>query len=95
MFQIFLDMSKKVGIFMIISQTLLHIGIAKTYEKYIWDWHEFVNRCEESLVQLEEKQRKILTLYLLKTFYQTTYPETDFYQEFYKRLETAKEMFGF
>lgn len=35
MFQIFLDMSKKVGIFMIISQTLLHMGIAKTYEKYI------------------------------------------------------------
>ena len=31
---IFLEMSKKVGIFMIISQTLMHLGIAKTYEKY-------------------------------------------------------------
>ena len=35
MVQIFLEMSKKVGIFMIISQTLLHLGIAKTYEKYM------------------------------------------------------------
>ena len=37
----------------------------------------------------------ILTLYILKTFYQTIYPETEFYPEFYNRLEKAKEMFGF
>lgn len=35
MVSIFLDMAKKVGIFMIISQTLMHLGMAKTYEKYI------------------------------------------------------------
>jgi len=35
MVDIFLEMSKKVGIFMIISQTVLHMGIAGTYEKYI------------------------------------------------------------
>lgn len=32
---IFMEMSKKVGIFMIISQTLMHLGIGKKYEKYI------------------------------------------------------------
>ena len=46
-------------------------------------------------MELEEEQKKILTLYILKTFYQTTYPEADFYTEFYSRLEKAKGMFGF
>ena len=35
MVNIFLEMTKKVGIFMIISQTLMHLGMAKKYEKYI------------------------------------------------------------
>jgi len=35
MVTVFLEMVKKVGIFMIISQTLLHLGIARKYEKYI------------------------------------------------------------
>ena len=73
----------------------LGISDIKSYEKYILDWHTFINQCEEALVQLEEEQRKLLTLYILKTFYQITYSETDFYQEFYTRLERAKEMFGF
>lgn len=73
----------------------LGISDIKSYEKYILDWHNFVNKCEEALEQLEDGQRKTLTLYILKTFYQTTYPETDFYTEFYQRLENAKEMFGF
>ena len=46
-------------------------------------------------MELDEGQQKVLTLYLLKTFYQTTYPADDFYEEFYKRLNNAKEMFGF
>ena len=66
----------------------------KSYEKYIWDWHEFINGCEEALEELDHEQRKILTLYILKTFYQTTYPETEFYPEFYQRLTSTKEMLG-
>ena len=73
----------------------LGIPDIKSYEKYILDWHNFVNKCEEALEQLEDGQRKTLTLYILKTFYQTTYPETDFYTDFYQRLENTKEMFGF
>lgn len=73
----------------------LGISDIKSYEKYIWDWHNFINACEESLEQLEGEQRKVLTLYILKTFYQSMYPETEFYQEFYHRLERTKEMFGF
>ena len=73
----------------------LGIQDIKSYEKFVWDWHDFVNKCEEALVELEEGQQKVLTLYLLKTFYQTTYPAEDFYTEFYQRLDKAKEMFGF
>ena len=73
------------------------LGIAdiKTYEKYIWNWHHFLKCCENNLEELEEEQKKILTLYILKTFYQTSYLNEDFYKEFYQRLEKAKEMFGF
>ena len=73
----------------------LGIPDIKSYEKFVWDWHDFVNKCEDALVELEEGQQKVLTLYLLKTFYQTTYPADDFYTEFYQRLDKAKEMFGF
>ena len=73
----------------------LGISDMKSYEKYICDWHAFINACEDSLEQLEEEQRKILTLYILKTFYQTNYPDAEFYTEFYHRLEKTKEMFGF
>ena len=73
----------------------LGIPDIKLYEKFVWDWHDFVNKCEDALVELEEGQQKVLTLYLLKTFYQTTYPADDFYTEFYQRLDKAKEMFGF
>ena len=73
----------------------LGISDIKSYEKYIWDWHTFINQCEDALEELEGEQKKILTLYILKTFYQTIYPENDFYTEFYNRLEKAKEMFGF
>lgn len=73
----------------------LGISDIKTYEKYILDWHRFVNRCEDALEELEDEQRKILTLYLLKTFYQINYPKEEFYTSFYERLNQAKEMFGF
>ena len=86
---------KKDNLIKIKVKKWLGISDIKSYERYIWDWHQFVNQCEEALEALEEEQRKILTLYILKTFFQTTYPEADFYTEFYTRLEKAKEMFGF
>ena len=35
MFSVFLELVKRVGIFMIIGQTILHFGISRTYEKYM------------------------------------------------------------
>lgn len=35
MFSIFMELVKRVGIFVIIGQTILHFGISKKYEKYM------------------------------------------------------------
>ncbi len=35
MFSVFLELVKRVGIFVIIGQTVLHFGISKEYEKYM------------------------------------------------------------
>lgn len=35
MLSVFLEMVKRVGIFIIIGQTILHLGIGKEYEKYM------------------------------------------------------------
>lgn len=35
MFSVFLELVKRVGIFVIIGQTILHFGISKKYEKYM------------------------------------------------------------
>lgn len=35
MFSVFMELVKRVGIFVIISQTILHFGISKKYEKYM------------------------------------------------------------
>lgn len=73
----------------------LQIPDIKTYEKFVFDWHQFLKQCEEVLLQLEEEQKKIFMLYILKTFYQKTYSTDDFYGQFYQRLESTREMFGF
>lgn len=35
MFSVFLELVKRVGIFVIIGQTIMHFGISKKYEKYM------------------------------------------------------------
>ncbi len=65
------------------------------YEKYINDWHGFVVKCTEALATLDEGQKRTLTLYVLRAFFQTPYLSEDFYPEFYGRFREVKEMFGF
>src|SRR5699024_4704674 len=60
----------------------------KSYETYIIAWHDILNQCEDALSGLDEKQVRILTLYVLKKFYETAYNAADekgFYEEFYSR----------
>lgn len=69
------------------------IGIPniKKYEQYITDWHYFLKHAQEWLSDMTEEQVKRYNLFLLKEFYQTPYEDTDFYEQFYQRLEHAKE----
>ena len=67
----------------------------RSYEKYIEDWHDFILQCSAAVETLDENQKRTLTLYVLRAFYQAPYESDDFYGEFYGRLENVKEMFGF
>lgn len=76
----------------------LGIPDLKTYETYISDWHSFLLECEKALETLEDSRIRILTLYVIKVFFEKTYLSADengFYSEFYGRLLDMKKQFGF
>ena len=78
----------------------------QSYEKYIWDWHQFLQVCEEAMQTLDDENQRIFQLYILRTFYQTPYQisaepcdgkgETSlrFYQEFAVRMKNVRELLG-
>lgn len=68
----------------------------KQYEKYIADWHYFLEDVHQILASAaDETEVKNINLYLLKLFYLRPYPgSTDFYSVFYRRLEDAMEVLG-
>lgn len=74
------------------------IGIPdlKSYEEYILKWHSFLNKCEEGSEKLSEEQRRMLSLYVLRIFYESGYRaknENEFYEEFNAKLDTALQLF--
>lgn len=75
----------------------------KDYESYIFKWHNFCLACEQALQTLDEENARILTLYILRTFYQTPYGQQDlkempidggFYPEFEERLKETERKLG-
>ena len=70
----------------------LGIPALDTYERYIREWHAFVQEQVESIENTENQEIiKNLNLYLLNQFYVNQYKvDEDFYPQFYKRLEEAK-----
>lgn len=76
----------------------LGIPNLKAYEEYILEWHRFLGQCGEALDTLSEENARILTLYVLRRFYETAYlaaDENGFYEEFAARLGEVREKFGF
>ena len=76
------------------------LGIAdlKRYENFVWRWHTFLKNCEEGMKELDEQNAKVLTVVVLRNFYQMPYQaeeEAQFYPEFEERLERLNAMFGF
>ena len=75
----------------------LGIPDLKSYERYILKWHDFLNECEAALETLDEEKRRILTLYVLRSFYETAYMALDdhgFYEAFDVRMGQVREKLG-
>ena len=66
----------------------------KRYEKFVFDWHEFLLKVQEIFYRAEDPSlEKNLNLYVLGRFYRKPYEEgRDFYSQFYERLKEAEEI---
>lgn len=76
----------------------LGIENQKEYEAYIWNWHSFLKQCEEGMETLDEQNQKVLTVLVLRRFYQESFQAVDdqeFYKEFADRMAQMKELLGF
>ena len=70
----------------------------KTYEKYIADWHFFLKRLQEYVMNLtsdsssnSDSTARTISMHVLTQFYLTPYGEDgNFYEEFYERLEKSQ-----
>ena len=84
----------------------LGIPKLKSYEKYIWDWHQFLKTCEEAMKTLDDENQRIFQLYILRTVYQPPYrageksvcerslESEELYEEVYDRMRDLKERLG-
>lgn len=68
----------------------------KKYEKYITEWHYFLMDWEKLVQQSEDAtEKKQFIMYLLMQFFNKPYDlKMDFYPQFYKRKQEAKELAG-
>ncbi len=64
----------------------------KKNQQYLIDWHGFRKQMEEIIADTpDENTVKTITMFLLNTFYGNPYNlETDFYQQFYERMNKIK-----
>ena len=61
------------------------------------EWHDFLNVCENELETLNDDNKRILTLYVLRRFYETPYMSQDdigFYEEFRARMTEVRKKLG-
>lgn len=72
----------------------LGISSLERYEEYVRKWHELTLKAV-NIVESAENQEivKKLNMYLLNEFYVNLYDgEKDFYEQFYQRLEAARDI---
>ena len=67
----------------------LGIEELEQYEAYVLEWHSFIARIREQLPQENEEDRQKISLFLLQSFYLTSYRE-GFYEDFGERLKKVK-----
>lgn len=66
----------------------------KRYERFINDWHYFLNELSGYIISGDEAFIKRVSMYILNNFYINTIEYEDFYSHFDNRLETAKKELG-
>lgn len=68
----------------------------KRYEEFVLKWHDFARQLQERLtVQPDMEAAKRINLYVLETFFfQGWDGESDFYGQFWQRLEEAQKLLG-
>ena len=66
------------------------------YEKYILDWHGFLEQMEHLLSEEDDTLRKAACIYILQVFYRVRWdPEREFYPQYHERMDAARRHFGF
>lgn len=66
----------------------------KKNQKYISDWHYFLKDTQRVIKESDDLQMiRNLNVYILNRFYVKEYsPDRDFYEQFYERLQEAKDL---
>lgn len=75
----------------------LGIPNLKAYERYIMEWHDFLNKCGTAMETLDDDNKRILALYVLRGFYETSYMAVDenaFYEAFCARMTEVRKKLG-
>lgn len=66
----------------------------KQYERFVSQWHSFLNAMEAQVMNAEEEKAKQISLFLLSQFYVKPYDRSvEFYPQFEERMEQAKKVF--
>lgn len=61
------------------------------YNEFIVKWHCFLKEIQAAQKGLDDNQNKILTMYVLKTFFAVPYDMRDFYVQFEERMSKARK----
>jgi hypothetical protein len=61
------------------------------YNEFIVQWHSFKKEIYKAEQSLDEGQLRVLTMYVLRTFFASPYDEREFYVQFDERMRKAKK----
>ena len=63
----------------------------EAYNTFLVTWHAFLKEIQAAQQGLDEGQNRILTMYILKSFFALPYDGRDFYVQFEERMKKARQ----
>lgn len=71
----------------------IDVADSRRYEQFVVDWHYFLNGLEEEIsTRQDEEFQRTCNMLVLQRFYLAPFDmEQDFYEQFYMRLEEARQ----